>query len=114
MLQGWPSFDEVGSGQLQGQDCPGPEIPRLRKGKAPSSPSAKNHVKSCPRWSGDGGWMPQSLQRWKAGAPSPELLGLSLRYVWTLLMLVSRCTEAKAGAAYSQGVGSEAALQPHE
>ena len=43
-----------------------------------------------------------------------ELLGLSLRYVWTLLMLISRCTEAKAGAAYSQGVGSEAALQPHE
>ena len=108
MLQGWPSFDEVGSGQLQGQDCPGPETPRLRKGKAPSSPSAKNHVKSCPGWSGDGGWMPQSLQRWKAGAHRPELYPFDT---------CGHCSCLFLGALRQrQGLPTarEAALQPHE
>ena len=77
MPRGWPSFDEVDSGQLQGQDSLGPETPRVRKGKAPSTTSTRNCVKSWLGWSGNGGWMPQSLQRWKAGAPSAELLNLS-------------------------------------
>lgn len=42
MPRGWQNFDEEGSGQLQGQDCRGPETPRVRKGKAFFSPSTKN------------------------------------------------------------------------
>lgn len=33
MHQGWRSFDEVGSGRLQGQDFLGPGMPRDRNGK---------------------------------------------------------------------------------
>lgn len=49
MHRGWRSFGEVDSGQLQGQGSLGRETPRVRKGKAPSSPSTK---KSWPWWSG--------------------------------------------------------------
>lgn len=46
MRQEWQSFGEEGSEQLQGLDSPGPETPRVRKGKAPSSPSTKTCVNS--------------------------------------------------------------------
>lgn len=43
MRRGWQNFGEVDSGQLQGQGSLGQEIPRVRKGKVPSSPSTKNY-----------------------------------------------------------------------
>lgn len=43
MPRGWQSFNEVGSGPLQGLGSLGPETPKVRKGKAPSSPSTENH-----------------------------------------------------------------------
>lgn len=80
MPQGWLSFDEVGSGQLQDQDCPGPEIPRLRKGKAPSSPSAKNHLKSypAPPKKKKNKILPKMEWEWGLDAPEPpEMEGRS-------------------------------------
>lgn len=78
MPQEWQSFDEVGSGRRQGRGSLGSETPRVRNGKAPSSPSTEN---------------------FPPGSQEPLVQSFSPFSAWheqTLLMLY-RHTEVKAG-----------------